>query len=104
MPMVPENPGPPNQPNIFCAPCAKKTTPSTSLRSDVVALSSVAYSRRNIVSPPWIKRFVFGLQRTTYLDIKIDVLPPCKDSTNQRRDELVRITRHGVIKRSAVLS
>src|SRR5579863_3279506 len=46
--MVPENPGPPNQPNIFCAPCAKKTTPSTSLRSNVAPLSSVANSLRSI--------------------------------------------------------
>ena len=46
--MVPENPGPPNQPNIFCAPCAKKTTPRTSLRSAVAELSSVANSLRSI--------------------------------------------------------
>ena len=71
-PIVPANPNPPNQPNIFCAPCAKKTTPSTSLRIDVAVLSSVAYSRRIILSPPCVKRIVFGPQRATYLDIKID--------------------------------
>src|ERR1700733_12356666 len=48
MPMVPENPGPPNQPNIFCAPCAKKTTPRTSLMSEVTVLSSVANNLRCI--------------------------------------------------------
>jgi hypothetical protein len=40
--IVPENPGPPNKPNIFCAPCAKKTIPGTSLKIDVALLSSVA--------------------------------------------------------------
>ncbi len=37
--IVAANPKPPNQPNIFCAPCAKKTIPSISLRIDVAVLS-----------------------------------------------------------------
>ena len=40
-PMVPENPNPPNHPSIFCAPCAKKTTPRTTLIIAVAMLSSV---------------------------------------------------------------
>src|SRR5713226_155773 len=47
-PIVPEKPKPPNHPNIFCAPCAKKTTPSTSLRTAVAVLSSVANNLRSI--------------------------------------------------------
>jgi hypothetical protein len=49
-PIVPEEPLPPNQPNIFCEPCAKKTIPSTSRRIVVAALSSVANSRRSILT------------------------------------------------------
>src|SRR5882672_10811244 len=49
IPIVPEKPGPPNQPNNFCAPCAKKTTPSTRRRMRVAGLSSVVISLRNIV-------------------------------------------------------
>src|SRR5579864_5644145 len=40
-PIVPANPEPPNQPSIFCAPSAKKTTPRTSLKITVAMLSSV---------------------------------------------------------------
>src|SRR5216684_7994438 len=40
-PIVPANPKPPNHPSIFCAPCAKKTTPKTSLKIVVAMLSSV---------------------------------------------------------------
>src|ERR1017187_4192618 len=47
-PIVAEKPKPPNQPNIFCAPCAKKTIPSTSLRIAVAVLSSVVNSFRII--------------------------------------------------------
>src|SRR5580700_1087390 len=39
--MDPEKPGPPYHPNSFCAPCAKKTIPSTSLKMAVALLSSV---------------------------------------------------------------
>src|SRR5258708_1134929 len=47
-PMDPEKPGPPNHPNIFCAPCAKKKTPSTCLNVAVAVLSSVASNLRSI--------------------------------------------------------
>jgi 3-oxoacyl-[acyl-carrier protein] reductase len=39
--MDPEKPGPPYHPNSFCAPCAKKTIPSISLKMAVALLSSV---------------------------------------------------------------
>src|SRR5664280_644691 len=50
-PMVPLKPSPPNQPNIFCAPCAKNTTPSANRRIAVAASFSVEMSFRNIVPP-----------------------------------------------------
>src|SRR5215831_3466418 len=50
--MVPEKPYPPNQPSIFCAPCAKNTTPSTSRRTAVAISSSVANSLRTILQSP----------------------------------------------------
>src|SRR5882724_3305716 len=49
--IVAEYPQPPNHPNIFCAPCAKKTIPSTSLRISVAVLLSVANSLRIIFYP-----------------------------------------------------
>ena len=50
-PIVPEKPNPPNQPNIFCAPCAKQTIPSTSHKMAVALLSSVANNLRIILWP-----------------------------------------------------
>src|SRR5664280_2638134 len=50
-PMVPLKPSPPNQPNIFCAPCAKNTTPSANRRIAVAASFSVEMSFLNIVPP-----------------------------------------------------
>src|SRR5258708_2984581 len=46
--MVPEKPYPPNQPSIFCEPCAKKTSPSTNLRMAVAGFSSVTSNLRGM--------------------------------------------------------
>src|SRR5215831_2295805 len=47
--MVPPNPYPPNQPSAFCAPCAKKTTPSTRRRIVKVSSLVVPISFRNML-------------------------------------------------------
>src|SRR6266481_8669269 len=52
-PIVPVKPYPPNHPSIFCAPCAKKTSPSTNRRTVVAVSLSVAISLRNIPIPPF---------------------------------------------------
>src|SRR5579871_1529419 len=64
MPMDPEKPGPPNHPNSFCAPCAKKTTPSTSLRIAVTLLSSVTSKLRSICRSPFLGRNPDGSGRS----------------------------------------
>ncbi len=60
-------------------------------------LSSVPYSRRTIFSTMCVKRITFGLQRPSYLDIKIDALAACKDSTNWKSDDVMCIARHRAI-------
>src|SRR2546426_2967407 len=49
--MLAEKPGPPNQPNSFCAPWARKTKPSANLITVNAQSSLVEKSRLNIKTP-----------------------------------------------------
>jgi hypothetical protein len=47
-----ENPGPPNEPNTFCAPCPIKATPIANRSGTVAQVAEVPVNLRSIKRPP----------------------------------------------------
>src|SRR5262245_11911434 len=62
--IVAVNPGPPNQPSAFCAPCTKNTIPTTNLKTVKVGSLVVRIRRQNIKRPPLLMDV--QLQRALY--------------------------------------
>src|SRR5215469_556331 len=69
--MVPPNPYPPNQPSAFCAPCAKKTTPSTRRRIVKVSSLVVPISFRNMLVSSFV--LVQSRHRLVLTGVKVNL-------------------------------
>src|SRR5882724_5640776 len=79
--MVPENPKPPNQPSIFCAPCRKKRTPRMSRISVSVVSLTVANS---FLMKALLLDQVVGAHASGTLTLSLCPLARCKQDEKGR--------------------